>query len=355
MSKEIKLLPGRGLDIGTGFLVSSQMDEDGNMHTKSVRDAFLEITPPNKMIYGMIKKSLQKSGVSFFEEDGTLSVLGDDSLLQSVEKGMLLKRPMEKGVISRTDTKALPMFKALLRELLGPPLVEGERIVYSVPASPLDAPFDIVYHESVLEAIFKSLGYTATSINEAQAIVFSELAEEDSDYTGVAVSFGAGMTNFSISKLAESLTAFAVAKGGDHIDFGAATSLGFDPKDPKASEYTPNMITYIKEQGVDIAAVDSSDKVKGAIAAHYRNLIKHVVDTFVKHVNSLEQKPKFLEPITIVISGGTSLAPGFIQVFEEQLNGVKSKLPFEIKKVVHASQPLTAVAQGALLALLSQE
>jgi hypothetical protein len=353
----VKMLPGRGLDVGTGFLVEARMSEDGTVHTKSVRDSFLEIKPSNKIVYGMMKKGLQKAGVNYFEENGVFNVLGEDSLIQSVEKQLIVKRPMEKGVINRNDVKALPMFKALLKELLGEPVVPFEPIVYSIPASPTDAPFDIVYHESVIESILASLGYKGTSMNEAQAIVFSELAEEGDDYTGIAISCGAGMCNVSISNMAECLATFAISKGGDYVDYGAATSLGYDPKDASSSDITPNLITFIKEQGVDVRKIthEGEDaRERGAIAAHYQNLIKYIVANLIAQINSMNNKPRFLKPVKIVISGGTSMAVGFLDVFKKELEKVKDELPFEVGAVVHASQPLTAVAEGSLLALLAE-
>ena len=132
-----KLLPGRGLDVGTSMLVSCSTDENGEVYTKSIRDSFLEIKPANKLVYGTMKKSLTKAGVNFFETDGVFNILGEDSLIQSVERQLILNRPMSKGIISPKEAKALPMFKALLKELLGEPQIENEKIIYSVPASPL--------------------------------------------------------------------------------------------------------------------------------------------------------------------------------------------------------------------------
>lgn len=352
--EEIKLLPGRGLDVGTGFIVCSQMSEDGEVYTKTVRDSFLEIKPANKLVRGTMKKGFIKAGLNFFESDESFLILGEDSLVQSVERQMIVKRPMSKGVISPKEAKALPMFKALLKELLGDPLIPGEQIVYSIPAAPTDAPFDISYHEKVIESILDSLGYKGSSINEAQAIVLSELGDEGDDYTGIALSFGAGMTNVCISNMADIITAFAVAKGGDYVDYSAATSLGYDPKDASGNDVTPNLVTYVKENGVNIVTPESEDRVQIAISAYYKQLIRHAISNIILEIERLESKPRFLKPIKIVVSGGTSLAGGFIKVFTEELNRQKDQLPFEIKEICHASKPLTAVAEGALLALLSE-
>lgn len=351
MVKAESLEPGRGLDVGTGFLCVASLNSSGDVITKSVRDSFLQLTPSNKMAMKIMRKGLEKAGINFLEDSDSFYVLGEDSLNQSVERSLTTKRPMSKGVISPVEANALPMFKALLKELLGDPLCVDEQILYSVPASPSDAPFDIVYHENVIEAILNDLGFKGKSINEAHAIVFSELEDDEDSYSGMTLSFGAGMTNVCIANMADVVTTFSVSKGGDYIDLNSAISLGYDPKDSKSSEITPSLITYIKEQGVDIRN-PGSERTHIAISSYYKALIKYVVSSIISQINSLDSKPKFLEPIKVVVSGGTSKAIGFLELFSEEFEEQSEKLPFKIKAIVHAEDPLTAVAEGALTALM---
>lgn len=344
-----KYKPGRGLDVGTGFLAATRATESGEVVSKSIRDCFLEIRPANKVVANTMKKSLIKSGISFFEDANSIIVLGQDSLQQSIERQVVLQRPMSKGVISPTETKALPIFKALLKELLGPPLVPNEKILFTVPAAPVDGSFDVVYHTAVIESILKDLGYSGTAINEAHALSFAEL--EDYDYTGVSISCGSGMCNIAATNVADLLLKFSISKGGDYVDYGTATSLGFDPKGSN-NAITPNLVTYVKEAGVNILNPDKNDKIQIGIAAHYRSLINYLVSTLVSEFKRSGSKP-FLSPVPIIVAGGTSLAKGFIEVFKQELDKVKAELPFEVSKVVHASNPLGAIAQGCLIALLA--
>lgn len=353
MSTDRKFKPGRGLDVGTGFLVQSQMTEDGELVTKSVRDSFLELKTPNKLVQATMRKGLTKAGVNFFEIDDKFFVLGEDSLLQSIERQIVVQRPMSKGVISPSETQALPMFKALIKELLGEPLVKNEKVVFTVPAAPIDAAFDVIYHETVIHSILADLGYSGKAVNEGHAVIFSELA--DDDYTGVAISMGSGMTNVAITNVADLVAKFSVAKGGDYIDYNTAVSLGFDPNNPKQSPITPNLVTYVKEQGVDILNPDKSDKIKLGISAHYQSLVRYVVENIVTHIGNLRTVPRFMQSVPVVIAGGTSLAPGTIELFKEELNRQKGSLPFQIKDVRHSTKALTAVAEGCLLALLSED
>lgn len=351
---EVRYKNGRGLDIGTGFLVMSRMTEEGDVETKSVRDSFLEITTPNKMVTSTMRKSLLKSGINFFEEEGTnkLIILGQDSLEKSVERQAILKRPMSKGVISPSEENALPMFKALLRELLGPPQVENEKILFTVPAAPVDGDFDVIYHEAVISSILRDLGYEGSAINEAYAIILSELDEEN--YTGISISMGSGMTNVAIADVAELIVKFSVAKGGDYVDQGTALSLGFDHKSP-VNKITPNLVTFVKEAGVDILNPDPTDRIQIGISAHYKDLINYVVDNIVYKLSNIDNVPNFLQPITIILAGGTSLAPGVVEVFCKKIEEVKDQLPFKVKEIRHSKKALTSVAEGCLLSLHSED
>lgn len=353
MTLEVKAVkPGRGLDVGTGLLCQATIDESGEISYKTVRDSFLEIKPPNKLILGTMKKGLIKAGINFFEADDRLLVLGDDALTTSIERQMVIRRPMSKGVISPTEINALAMFKALLKELLGSPVVDRERIIFTVPAAPVDASFDVIYHETVIQSILDDLGFSGKAINEGHSLVFSELG--DYDLTGVAVSMGAGQTNVAICNLGDLVTSFSVAKGGDYIDFQTAASLGFDPHNPTESQITPNLVTFIKEQGVDLLNPDKTDKIKLGITAHYKALLRYVVDRLVNHLTSIKNPPKFMKPVPVVLAGGTSLAPGAVQLFTDELYRQKHLLPFDVKEVFHSKKPLTAVSEGCLLALLSE-
>ena len=52
-----------------------------------------------------------------------------------------------------------------------------------------------------------------------------------------------------------------------------------------------------------------------------------------------------------MISGGTSLPEGFLELFKNTIN--KYELPFEISEIRRAKNPLTAVAQGLLIKTVS--
>ena len=117
MSLETKFKAGRGLDVGTGILAQASMSESGEVVFKSIRDSFLEIKPQNKLIFATMRRGLVKAGVNFFELEDKFYLLGDDALVTSIERQAVIRRPMAKGVISPTESNALPMFKSLIKEM----------------------------------------------------------------------------------------------------------------------------------------------------------------------------------------------------------------------------------------------
>lgn len=344
--------PGIGLDIGTGTLVASFLSSDDQVVHKTVRDSFLELKPANKLVHNTMKKGLTRAGVNFFESEDSFFILGDDSLIQSVERQMVIRRPMSRGVISAKESHALPLFKALLRELLGPPIVANEPVVYSIPAAPIDNAFDVIYHEKVIETILAELGFKGKSINEGYAIILAEGSEDD--FTGISISCGSGMMNIAVANTADLVVKFSISKSGDWIDENSALSLGYDPHSRDINQITPNLVTYVKEQGIDILNPDLTDRIKLSIAAHYKSLISYIVSNIIAELAVAQGLPKFFNEVPVTVAGGTSLAGGFMTVLEGELKAYQHKLPFKLGAVKHANKPMTAVSEGCLLALIAE-
>ena len=60
------------------------------------------------------------------------------------------------------------------------------------------------------------------------------------------------------------------------------------------------------------------------------------------------------ESLSVIVSGGSSLAKGFLILFEEILKEYKETLPFQIKCVKQSDDPLTSVAEGLLIKALTK-
>jgi len=330
--EKVKKDLGIGLDVGTMFCISARSSDD-EASFKVQRDAFFDIEN-NKMSKGM----LDKLGANYIESENkkSLYVLGDEALQMGNFFNKEIRRPLSGGVISTREEEALVMIKVILKNLVGEPLEKDEVCHFSIPASSLDEDnFNVVYHENMLKSFLTSFGYNAIPLNEAVAVGWSEL--DDENFTGLALSFGAGMVNAALLFLGVSDTKhqFSVSRSGDWIDEGASKAIGV-----KASK-----ITAIKESGIDL--LNPKTREEQSIKIYYENLISYVCNALEKKMRNSEDVPNFPEPITVVVSGGTSKIGNFEKVFEEELK--KKDFPFQIKKVKKAEDQLNAVSKGCLL------
>ena len=206
------------MDIGTSFLVAARHGDGNKVSYKEFRDAFFRIKPSSPIASKMIEKGLEHT--KYFKDNlGDFIVTGQDAIVKAVERHMSAARPLSRGVISPTEKDALPVLKFILKELIGAPQVENESLVYSIPAQPIDQPsdqFDVSYHEDVLGNFLKELGYNAKSLNEGEAIAYSELMNDG--LTGVVCGFGAGMAQIVVMSSGEPVLKTSTVKSGDFVD-----------------------------------------------------------------------------------------------------------------------------------------
>ena len=327
--------PGVGLDVGTSFLQVSRRRLNGKVSFISQRDAYYEIRPASSVNAKLIERSLRHRNAFYLKKENRYYIIGTSAIDIANERQHSVERPLKSGVLSAKDRNSFGMLSVILESLLKKASIEGEQCYYSVPANPIDMPFDNVYHENVLNRILTNLGYAPTSLLEAEALVYSELLDED--LTGCTISCGAGMTNVAISHLGSNVLSFSIAKGGDFIDSSVAIQLGLPD----------SIVQAEKEAGLNL--FEPNGDIQEGLSIYYNSLIKYIVDNLEYKLKLEVQKiPKFKDPIVVVISGGTSLAGGFLTKFEEAL--FEKILPFEVKEIRSAGDPMTAVANGCLIA-----
>jgi hypothetical protein len=221
---------------------------------------------------------------------------------------------------------------------LGEPKKPGEKCCYSVPAAALDViGSDVTYHSAILKKIITELGYLAEPSNEAQAIIYSECREEN--FSGLGISFGSGMTNVCLSYNAMSALEFSVGRGGDWVDSGAA----------RAVNTTAAKICSIKEGGADIANPTSGAREEEAIALFIQTLIDYTINNIIQHFSKVRSEILVPKAIPIIVSGGTSLAKGFLGKFQAQFELSRAKFPVQISEIRAARDPMTSVATGLLI------
>lgn len=320
-------MAGKGIDIGTSFIVLAE-EKSGSIEYTDFRDAFYVIKPTTPVASKMIEKGL--AGKTFIKDsDGSFILLGKDAIEKAIERNDNAKRPMSKGVVSAKEKDAKRVLAFILKEVVGTPSESGEKLIFCVPAQPVDVEdedFDVGYHEDVLRSIFAECGYDARAINEAEAICYAEL--ENDDYTGISVSAGSGMQNVCVMLNGEPTVKFSTTKSGDFIDRMAAVATG--EKD--------TVVQAEKEGGGFVIGEPNDNPILAAVSAYYERLIDYTTKQLASSLSGHKSLPKFKEPLKIVVAGGTSLAQGYVETFRKKL--VENNFPLEIKEVVHAPDPL---------------
>lgn len=327
----------KGLDVGTSFVVLSQ-DTDAGVAYKDFRDAFYVIKPSTPVSTKMIEKALHDK-VFVKDEDGSFILLGQDAIEKAVERNDSAKRPMYRGVVSPKEKDAKRILAYILKEVAGKASEPGEKIVFCVPAQPVDQEdedFDVGYHEDVVKTILAEVGYEARAINEAEALCYSEL--ENDDYTGVALSCGAGMVNCCVMLNGEPTVMFSTTKSGDWVDRMAAV----------ATAEPDSVVQAEKEHGSFTIGQPTENTILAAVSSYYERLIDYTTKRLAVALSGHHLLPKFKNPLAVVIAGGTSKANGFVELFGKKL--VENGFPLQLKEVRHAADPLHAVARGCLIA-----
>jgi hypothetical protein len=327
-----ELAVGRGLDIGTCNLVSAGRSVDGKAVYRSLRNAFIDVD-----VNDFTKKMLTKLGVQYVMHNRRMYVLGSPAFELANIFNRETRRPMASGLISPHEADALPIIRLLVSQVLGEPPRENEPCFYCVPGEPIDSQMNVVYHRDIFDGLLRKIGFKPTSMAEGHALVFAELA--DDDFTGVAISCGAGMFNVCVAYKTVPAVVFSTSRGGDWVDNNAAMVLGM--KAPR--------VTAIKEKGIDL--MHPKNREEEALVIYYRNLINYTLINIKQRFESAEGIPTFSDAVDIVCAGGTSQPKGFIDLFTEEFKRIE--FPLEVKNIRRSDDPMNAIAEGCLVAAMS--
>lgn len=322
----------QGLDVGTMNIISARQTDDQTVFTHQ-RNTFVEVEYSE-----MAEKMLTRSDVLHIRRGDQVYIVGDDALNFANIFNEETRRPMQAGILSRNEQSAIPMIKLIVEQVVGDPEESDERLYFSKPADPIDSDLTTLYHQKTLESILDDLGYDPEPINEGMAVIYSELA--DHDFTGLGVSFGAGMTNVCLSYYAVPVMRFSIARGGDWIDEQAARATGT----------AVDKVTSIKEDGISLDFRTDIGGVEGALSVYYDNLLDYVIENVIREVDEEDIEEDLDVPV--VVTGGTARPSGFADLFEDRLES--ANLPFTIRGVERVSDPMYSVARGALVAARSE-
>ena len=330
-----------GVDVGTMNIVSAQQVNKDKIETNNMRNMFIEIS--TDVINAQELSNTKLEYVIAHDDNGeieTAYIIGEDAFKFAQIFGKDVRRPMSKGVISTQEIDAVDVLTLMMEKLISKGRKDGT-VIYSIPAQAVDIDTPpVLYHEKVFGKVFESLGYKSKPINEGMAIVYSNCA--DSQFSGIGISFGAGLTNVCCSYKGTTTLSFSVSRGGDWIDQSVADSLGIS----KAR------VTSIKERDLDLVTAFVGNKkekrVREALQFYYSNLIEYILKVIVKYFNQQSQGLNINEDIPIIISGGTCLPKGFVDLFKEIFSKSKD-FPYTISTIRQATDPLSAVAVGCLI------
>ncbi len=328
-----------GLDVGTMHIVSAVKDGDNTIF-KSIRNSFVEIDPD-------VANAVDLTKVAHANIDDSVYILGVDAYNLANIFGHEVKRPMRNGLLSPKEIDAVDVLTLLIKSIIPeavPPSKDGKRAVctYSSPAASVDAENSVVYHREVLKRVLSSLGYEPDPINEALAIIYSECME--SGFTGIAISFGAGMTNVCFAYKSVPVLEFSVQRGGDWIDENTALATGTTASRACAIKEKPDFNLSNWQVGKK-----RERRVREALTHYYKELISYTSHNIAKRLLELDDV-QLPSDVPIVLSGGTSLVVGFTDIAKDILeNQYAESFPFDITDVRVAGNQLTSVANGCLI------
>lgn len=326
-----------GYDAGTFNAIACKRDKKGDFTFKREVNAFIELPLENRFVFNMMKQA----GVPLIERENVAYALGESAINMAYTLPTLeLKRPMKDGCVNPKEKDAFQIMSIMAHSLIDPVEKDGTKLYYSVPANAINSETDADYHSKVLEAIFKSYrsdeGYTVDPkpINEALAIVYSELAKKA--FTGVGLSFGAGMVNVCYAMYGNPIFSFAIVNSGDWIDKQAAKATGESP-------------TFINKQKTKVNLTkEPSNLVERAIITQYRLMIEKTVQGIKEGLANASKAVKAENPVDFIIAGGTASASGFTEIFSETIKQAQLTIP--VGEVIRPADPLFSVAKGTLIA-----
>ena len=335
----------KAIDVGTYTLVACERDSNKEIVYRQEINAFIEIPLENRFVFNMMKAA----GVPLVErkDAGIAYALGSASVDMAYTMNQIeLKRPMIDGCLNPKEKNSQQIMSVMLHGLIGELKHDKEKLFYCVPANAVNSQTDAEYHSRVLKAMFNAykdkngFGVDAHPINEALALLYSACPKED-NYTGLAISFGAGMKNICFSIFGNPVFQFALVDSGDWIDRMSAKATG-------------ESIAFINKAKVGLDLTKEQDSlVLRAIKTQYEILMQKTVLEIKKELEKAGNAARAPHPISIVIAGGVTMPLGFSELFEKLVR--EAKLPIEIKGVIRPPEPLLSVAKGCLLAAEQSE
>ena len=325
-----------GLDCGTSFYIAAKQD-----FIKKQRNAFLTVDGDAEQA----KRMLKRQRIPFVEKAGKVHIVGQHAFnYAQIFSATILRRPMKSGLLNPDEKESLPILNAIIGELIGK-AKDNEICVYCVPAKPIDQDREISYHEDVLRAIIESYGYMSKKVEEAVALGYEGLV--DNELTGISISMGAGMCNISVMYQGMTAVSFSVARGGDWVDNNVSVDTGVPAAKVTKIKESSSQLDLTKGVMHDIYGEGSEEyNVMYALRSYYGALINYLLTNLKVQFEGSANVPQFPEAVPIIIGGGTPLVKGFLDVFNEQFD--QETFPIKVSEIKIIADAHTAIARGCL-------
>lgn len=333
-----------GFDAGTYNLVASSRDDKNNFVYKREVNAFVEISLADRFLFNIMKNAKtpeMPNGVPLIERENVAYAIGEAATNMAYIMSQLeLKRPMTSGCVNPKEKDAFEILKIMIHSLLDGVTKDGETLYYSVPANAINEETDADYHSKILEAIFKAFKtddgkkVNPFPINEGLALVYAELAKKA--FTGIGISFGAGMVNLCYSMYGNPVFQFSIVNSGDWIDKQVAKATG-------------ETVAFInkEKQKVDLSK-PASTLIDRAVQTQYQIMIKHTIEGIKRGLANANKAVHSAGAVDIVIAGGTASPSGFTELFKDTIQ--QAGLSIKIGDIIRPQDPLYSVARGCLVA-----
>jgi len=320
-----------GLDVGTSRIVVARTAEKKYSYECEL-NAFLTL-PYSKLAENL----LQRENVFHEVRNNELLVMGNDAQRFAEVFHVDIRRPMRNGTLNPLEPHSLAVMRSIITRLVGKASVEKQKLFFSVPAAIPDGDLGIAYHEASILELVRELGYEPKPISEGLAVVFGELG--DSNFTGIGISCGSGLSNVCLAVLSVPVISFSVPRGGDFIDAQAALVTG----------EIATRVRIRKEEDFHLNGF-TADRVQNALTVYYHEMVAKLVESLKQQIASVQRLPKLDHAIPLVLSGGTSMPKGFLEHFNSVLKA--NELPVKLSEVRVSADPLNSTARGALMAAL---
>lgn len=326
-----------GFDAGTFNLICARRGTDKNeVKYRREVNAFLELNLENRHAFNMFKAS----NVPLIEMDKVAYIVGEKAVdMAYALPELTLKRPMKDGTLNPKEKSAFRILSIMINSLIGEVDKDKDVLYYSVPANAINEKTDADFHQKVLEDILKKYKVNnktvqAYPLNEGLALVYAELAAKA--FTGIGISFGAGMVNFCYSIFSHPVFNFSIVNSGDWIDEQAARASGEN-------------VTTINRMKTKIDLTKSPvNVVERAIQGQYRIMVEHTMSAIKKAILDAGNSVRVDNPVDIIIAGGTSLPNGFQDLVKNVISMLDYPIP--IGDIKRPDDPLFAVSRGCLVA-----